>query len=81
MPYILTDTAHHDGVAFKRGDIVSDELGAAMNDFGHHAKLTRFAHDDDLCEAGGLSCDHLNAAPGPEVVAAKTASPDRESEE
>lgn len=81
MPYILTDVAHHDGVAFQRGDIVSDELGDAMRN-GHEAKLTRFQHDDDLCAAGGLDCDHLQ----PDVhanpaQAIKTEPPDRKGEE
>jgi hypothetical protein len=62
MPYLLRDVAHHDGVQHDRHSIVSDEVGEALRRAGHGPKLTRFAHDDDLCAGGGLACPHLSPA-------------------
>jgi hypothetical protein len=77
MPYILRDVAHHDGVDYKRGDIVSDAIGQQLSNVGHHGVVTRFAHDDELCAAGKLDCDHLAKAEDVDVAGAAAATAQR----
>jgi hypothetical protein len=90
MPFILRDVVNHDGVAYPRFAHVSDELAAAM-DREHHAKLTRYQHDDDLCAAAAChaaeqgyphdDCAHLALAPVaaalPERITVPSAPPNK----